>query len=343
MRTSAITLACAALALTGCATVSYKTTGFDVLRPADYTLPSWADTVLLVNSVATPVCNDSTIPAGDAGFAKNMWVYTRGLVAAMFDEMRTDFDESGYIRLRGIGRQLTLTPQLVDSLLKGHPSTVIISLDELTCNSSLQVSGSVMTEGEEVEGCLDIVSRTATRLTLIASPHSRMGLEPRTDTLIFTSCGATTEQVVRGFPILAMRYREQGRETGKQYAASLLPSWQRVYRSLYVTNSQEMRSAASWVDDGDWGEAKNLWASIYDGSAKTPEKVRAAINMATAYEREDNPVEASMWCSKALDLIDKADSKTTAKLAVEKTRAERMFEYLLARAQEKQTLDKQMN
>lgn len=344
MRTSAITLACAALALTSCATVSYKTTGFDVLRPADYTLPSWADTVLLANGVAKPVCNDSTIPAGDAGFAKNMWVYTRGLVTAMFDEMKTNFNESGYISLRYIDRPQTITPQLVDSLLKSHPHTVILALDELECDSRLRVSGSVIDEDNNgVEGCLDIVSRTSSRLTLIAAPYSRMSLTPRTDTLIFTSCGATTAEVVHGFPILSIRYKEQGRETGKQYAECLLPTWQRVYRSLYVTNTTEMSSAATWVDRGEWQEAKNLWASIYDGKAKTPEKVRAAINMATAYEREDAPVEASMWCSKALDLIEKADAKTATKLAQEKRRAESMFAYLLTRAAEQKTLDKQMN
>lgn len=342
IRTLAIT--CAALSLTGCATVSYKTVGFDVLRPADYTMPSWADTVLLANGVATPVCNDSTIPAGDAGFAKNMWVYTRGLVTAMFDEMKTNFNESGYISLRYIDRPQTITPQLVDSLLKGHPHTVILALDKLECNSSLRVSGSVIDEdNNSVEGCLDIVARTSSRLTLIASPYSRMSLSPRADTLIFSSCGATTAEVVRGFPILSIRYKEQGRETGKQYAGSLLPTWQRVYRSLYVTNSQEMNSAATWVEQNEWQEAKNLWASIYDGKKKTPEKVRAAINLATAAEREDDPVEASMWCSKALDLIEKADAKTAAKLKQEKSRAENMFSYLLTREKEKKQLDKQMN
>lgn len=343
MKTRAIAIICAALAMSGCATVSYKTTGFDVLRPADYTLPAWADTVLMVNNVVSPVCNDSTVPVGDAGFERNIDTYMRSVSTAMFREMAANFNESGYMHLRYMPQPQRLTTQLIDSLLKGHPRTVLLSLDYLECNSALRVSGGVMNEGDEIWGCLDIVSRTTSHLSLIASPYSRIGLNERTDTLIFSSCGPTTADVVKGFPILLTRYREQGRETGHQYAASLLPTWVRMYRSLYVTNSQDMRAAAAWVDKDDWEEAKRLWISIYEGRSKTAEKARAAINMATALEREDEPVEASMWASKALDIIDKADAKTAKTLDLEKARAERMFEYLLARAKEKQTLDKQMN
>lgn len=343
MRARTIAFICAAFALSSCATVSYKTTGFDVLRPADYTLPAWADTVLMVYNVASPVCNDSTVPVGDAGFASNMDTYVRSVGTSIFREMAKDFNESGYMHLRYTTRQQHLTAQSIDSLLKGHPRTIILSLDELECNSALRVSGSVINEDNAIWGCLDIVSRTTTQLSLIASPYSRVKISERTDTLIFSSCGPTTADVVKGFPILPRRYEEQGRETGRQYAASLLPTWQRVYRGLYVTNTQDMRAAATWVDKDDWEEAKNLWISIYEGKSKTAEKVRAAINMATAFEREDEPVEASMWASKALDLIEKADLKTASGLEQEKARAEKMFGYLLTRAKEKQALDKQMN
>lgn len=341
IRTLAIT--CAALSLTGCATVSYKTVGFDVLRPADYTMPSWADTVLMVDNVVTPVCTDSTVPPGNTNFLSNQEAYMRSMALGMFSEMRSNFNESGYMHLRCLTHPQRLTTQTIDSLLKGHPHTVILSLDALASSAVLRTSGKQITEDNEILGCLDIVTQTRSRLTLIASPYSRVDLTPRTDTLTFSSCGVTTAEVVNGFPTLANRYKEQGQETGRQYAECLLPTWQRVYRSLYVTNSQEMNSAATWVEQNEWQEAKNLWASIYDEKTKVPEKVRAAINLATAAEREDDPVEASMWCSKALDLIEKADAKTAAKLKQEKSRAENMFSYLLTREKEKKQLDKQMN
>lgn len=334
---------CAALTLTSCATVSYKTTGFDVLRPADYTLPAWADTVLMVDNVFAPACYDSTVPPADANFLANKETYVRSVATSMFDEMKSNFNESGYIKLRYLAHPHTLTLSAIDTLLKGHPSTVILSLDELESSALLKITGKTTTEDGEIIGCLDIEAHTKTRLTLLASPHQRMSLEPRNDTLTFTSCGASTADVVRGFPSLANRYKETGRETGRQYAASLLPTWQRVYRALYVTNSTEMSSAATWVEQEEWDEAKNLWLSIFNGKAKTPEKVRAALNMATACEREDNPVEASMWASKALDIIEQSDAKTQAKLKPEKTRGENMFNYLLNRQKEKKLLDKQMN
>lgn len=343
MRAKTVAMAAAALLLSGCATVSYKTVGFDVLRPADYTLPAWTDTIVMVDNVAKPVCTDSTLPANDLRMQVNSEIYARVSIAYLMRTMKEDFKSSGYMNLRYIERRMNLTSGRIDSLLQGHPSTAILAVENYNCNSALRMAGDKLTEDNEILGCIDMLTENKTRLSLITSPYNKIELTPRTDTLIFESCGTTTTDVVRGFPSLTSRYQQMGNHVGHQYADALLPTWQRVYRSIYVTNNKDMAAAASWVDQDEWDEAKNLWYRVYSSDSKVAEKVRAAINLALAYEREDTPVEGSMWASKALDAIETTDAKHANTLKIEKQRAESMFAYFMARIKEKKALDKQMN
>ena len=336
-------LAATALSLSGCASVSYKTIGFDVLRAADYTLPTWADTILLVDNVGMPTCIDSTLPPDDVRLQNEMTAYARSICESLFRSLRAEFKSSGYMGMRYADVPVMLTERTIDSLLTGHPHTVILSMDSLSSLSVLRIADNRTSEDNEVMGCIDIVTQTKTQMTLRTSPYDAQALTPRTDTIVFESCGSTTADVVNGFPTLGMRYKNQGSDVGRIYASELLPTWQRVYRNIYVTNKQDMAAAAIWVEKGEWEEAKNLWARAYDSQSKTADKVRAAINLAVAFEREDAPAEASMWCSKALDLMERCDTKTQNSLKIEKEKTGKMFEYFMSRMKEKETLDKQMN
>lgn len=340
------TVATAALALASCASVSYKTVGFDVLRPAEYTLPSWTDTLILVDNVAKPVCTDSSLPADYKSYGQDFNRFGHTMADCAFRSMLYEFKKSGYMGIRLLGNPLKLNAYRIDSLLIGHPGSVILSLDKMESKSVMRFAGEQENMDGQIETCVDIVTDMHTRMSLITSPQSRVELTERTDTLRFQSCGTTNYDIARGFPQVMTRYQRQGNHLGYLYVDALLPTWERVYRSFFVTNNKDMSAAAEWVEKNDWEEAKNLWFRAYEESGKagkTAESVRAAINMAVANEREDNPVEASLWCSRALDAIDAADAKTQEKLVTEKKRAESMFAYLMIRIEEKKDLDKQMN
>ena len=344
MKVKSVILSLTAAALSSCASVSYKVVDFDVLRPADYTMPSWADTVLVVDNTAHPECVDSTMPY--EYITQIVSPNTARLVGQYaFHALTKDFNQSGYMVMREVGdRFINLTNGSIDTLLAGHPSTVILSLDAISSKSVLRLAGKEYDEeSRQMLSCIDIVSETKTQLSLITAPFAKQTLSQRTDTIIFRACDTSTAYIATHFPSIVSRYQQQGTDVGHKYADALLPSWERVYRSLYVTTTQDMVAAATWVDQGDWEEAKNLWTRAASESKKKPERVRASLNMALAYEREDNPTAASMWCSKALDLIDSCDSKTAAALNTEKKRAENMFGYLMQRITEKKDLDKQMN
>ncbi len=344
MKVKSVVFSLTAAALTSCASVSYKVVDFDVLRPADYTMPSWADTVLIVDNASTPECVDSTMPYD---YITNIVSPNTARLVGQYvaHALTKDFKQSGYMVMREAGdRYINLTSGRIDSLLSGHPSTVILSLDDISCKSVLRMAGKEYDEESgEMLSCIDIVGETKTQMSLITAPFVKQRLSERTDTIIFRSCDTSIAYIATHYPSLVSRYQQQGTDVGHKYAEALLPSWERVYRSLYVTTTQDMVAAATWVEQGDWDEAKNLWTRAATEAKKKPERVRASLNMALAYEREDNPAAASMWCSKALDIIESCDSKTAAALSSEKKRAESMFSYLMQRITEKNDLDKQMN
>lgn len=353
-------LLCAAL-LAGCASVGGKTVTFDVLRPAAYTLPSWVDTVLVVDGVASPVVVDSTVPPADMAGAvegradrlcsqlcrtmaatinKSGYVVARAVNAPTGIDLAADRTVLGEARAEALHARRALTVGRIDTLLRGTRKTIILCLTEMRSVSTIAATNAVI--GGETQICGDIVAATTTRMELVASTSSRFPLEARHDTLHFTACDPDPLNVANQLPPLHTRYTEQADNAGRRHADAFVPEWQTVRRSLYVTNSADMLAASAWVDDGNWAEAANLWNRVATESKSLADRVRAMLNLALSHEREDDPAQASLWCSKAMDALESAPAKEAQRLTDERAKAEAMFAYLLHRARQKEALDAQM-
>lgn len=350
-----------AIGLAGCASVGYKSVAFDVLRPAGYTLPAWADTILIFDGVAAPVVTDSSVPP------ESMSLAVRGraeaLAQSICGHMAKTFNSSGYMAARFVNpaslegyvadaeklgleeadrlhARHAITASEADSLLRGHHSYIILSLCRL--NSSATIKAEAADVGGQSQVCADITCATTTQLVLVTAAGLQAPLDLRQDTLLFSVCDVNPAAVAGRLPQLRQRYEEQAEYVGGCLANAFIPAWQRVVRSLYVSSESDMMSAAAWVDEGRWDEAQNLWGRIVAQSSNVTERVRAALNLALSYERADYPDTASLWCSKALDLIESADGGKAQKLQPEKEKASHMFSYLIERQRQKEELDAQM-
>ena len=349
-----------AIGLAGCASVGYKSVAFDVLRPAGYTLPAWADTILIFDGVAAPVVTDSSVPPESMSLAVRGRAET--LAQSICSHMAKTFNSSGYMAARlanpvslegyvadaeKLGQEEAdrlharhaLTAGEADSLLRGHPSSIILSLCRL--NSSATIKAEAVDVDGQSQVCADITCATTSQSVLVTA-DGLQALDPRQDTLLFSVCDVNPAAVAGRLPQLRQRYEEQAEYVGGCLANAFIPAWQRVTRSLYVSSDADMMSAAAWVDEGRWDEAQNLWGRVVTQSSNVTERVRAALNMALSYERADYPDTASLWCSKALDLIESADSGKAQRLQPEKERASHMFSYLIERQRQKEELDAQM-
>lgn len=350
-----------AIGFAGCASVGYKSVAFDVLRPASYTLPEWVDTILIFDGVASPVVTDSSVPP------ESMALAVKGradaLAQSVCGHMAKAFNASGYMAARfanpqslegyvadaeKLGQEAAerlharhaITPAEADSLLRGHPSSIILSLCRL--NSSATIKAEAVDVYGQSQVCADIACATTTQLLLVTAAGLQAPLDQRQDTLLFTVCDVNPAAVAGRLPQLRQRYEEQAEYVAGCLAKAFIPAWQRVVRSIYVSSADDMMSAAAWVDEGRWDEARNLWGRVVSQSSNVSEKVRAALNLALSYERADYPDTASLWCSKALDLIESADSGKAQKLQPEKEKASHMFAYLIERQRQKKELDAQM-
>ncbi len=329
-------------ALTSCASVSYKAVSFDVLRPASYTLPSWADTVIIADGALYPTVIDSTVPPDDQASLINGRAEL--LSQQSCQAMMNSFNKSKFLKARLWLPQKDkrgLSVADITNILNGSSHSIILSLSELSSVSTIHSY-----VGQDDEGgttlCGMIVSATSSRIELITSPSDIYPLDERNDTVIFSACDYTPQSVAEQLPSISRRYITQGNTIGQKNADAFIPVWQTVYRSVYVSTDPDLLAAYSWVNKDNWDEAINLWNRAASSARRTADKVRAMLNLALAYERSDDPTLAAIWCSRALDTIETLDPKKADKLEDEKNRASSMFAYLMERQKQKEQLDAQM-
>ncbi len=331
------------LLLSSCASVSRQQVVFDVLRPAAYTLPTWADSIIVVEAVENPQMSDVTIDAtnqlarGLAESGQARMPYT--ICKAVANEIA----KSGYMKVVQHMPHVAqdVFADTVNKLLSGSQNTIVLALTKLNSNSTVGISRVEDEDGDMVD-CATLVCATASQFTLVAQGGVSQPLEERNDTLLFVSCGSSLSTIVKGLPQITDRYTEQGQDVGQKTADMLIPVWTRVRRNIYTTNNKNMAAAATWVSKNNWDEARNLWTDTYMNSQTIENRIFSALNIALSYEREDLPEEAALWCSKALDMLETANADTKKEMTSVGKHAQSMFTYLLRRTEQKSLLDKQM-
>lgn len=82
----------------------------------------------------------------------------------------------------------------------------------------------------------------------------------------------------------------------------LAPYWRTVERAYFGGGCVEMRDAEVCLQENDWEEAKKLWLSLFDRYKKGQTKMKAAFNIALAYEMTGDLSQAREWLDKALPL-----------------------------------------
>ena len=83
----------------------------------------------------------------------------------------------------------------------------------------------------------------------------------------------------------------------------IVPNWQTVNRLMFDGGGVEMRDASVYVNEGDWGSARELWIHVYNRQKKGNAKFRAAYNVALSYEMTGDMDNAEEWLKKASDCV----------------------------------------
>ena len=88
-------------------------------------------------------------------------------------------------------------------------------------------------------------------------------------------------------------------ETGYNFAMSIVPLYFWENRVMYKGKKGDLEKGERQALSKDWEGAKTSWMYVYENSAKSKERGKAAFNTALAYEVLGNLNEAQKWASRA--------------------------------------------
>ena len=96
---------------------------------------------------------------------------------------------------------------------------------------------------------------------------------------------------------------EATRHASSVMCNKIVPYWQTVNRLYFDGGCVEMRDAGVYVNEGDWGAARDLWTQVYNRQKKGDTKFRAAYNIALSYEMTGDMEKAEEWLKKSSDYV----------------------------------------
>ena len=96
---------------------------------------------------------------------------------------------------------------------------------------------------------------------------------------------------------------EATRHASSVMCNKIVPYWQTVNRLYFDGGCVEMRDAGVYVNEGDWGAARDLWTQVYNRQKKGDTKFRAAYNIALSYEMTGDMEKTEEWLKKSSDYV----------------------------------------
>lgn len=310
--------------LDGCQTTTYTTARYEQLCPAYYTLPSFVDSVLVVDCSQFIPDNEASkhLSALVCAYLSSELNQSNYIYAALCRQ-RMDFDE---LRLKA------------DSLCNSYGKKAIVALRRFSYSHS--TSSTERLHGEYLSVRRDIA--TEATFAIIMPNGSARDFEQRHDTLTSSCLVESIEEAEQQLPTLKTLCPEAAENLAQSFARQLVPAWERVSRPIFILQRpKEFADAARWIQNDGWDNARDLWLQAYSqGSAE--QKAIAAYNLAVYFERAGNIEMALIWCSKSLDHFDDATLKDK-NMDVEKSNTQNLFKILVQRADDVYFLDKQMS
>lgn len=325
-----IVIAIAAM-LQACASVSYTAYTFERLRPADYVLPPNVDTIVIVDCMtpSTVVMPAGTTSAEEIKCLRHMPTSTTVFFAR-------EVNNSKFVNIALEGKYFDYQSTLVkaDSICRARSAQAIIALREYRVSTDVEYS-----IGSDNLVLMDNRVIIEAQYSFVLPDGRWRDFELRVDTIGWLVRGLTEQDAHRLRPKLSSMYSSAAYRAGENFAGQIVPVWETCSRYIYSSRNNLMTSAAEWVKRNQWDNARDLWQQVYT-SASSADKARAAVDLALYYERLDQVRMASIWCSKALDIIQSGQCPKLEERVV--NTAQELFDELMERRDEIELLDKQM-
>ncbi len=314
--------------LTSCSAVSYSPYQVELLRPADYTLPSTIEKVAIVNCV--DVSKTTDLLATDK--QKEQLEYLHKMPGMICSFMSSNITKSGFLTAVTASKRYDL-----ETIMK-YSDLICDTLDcqAIICLRDYSYESSLWRKQKNDMTCLTLLASTSTQMAFVV--HGKTyDLQARKDTLEWTFCDEREKEAMESMPKYNDVYYSASEDVGETYASLIVPAWEKVTRYVMFSDKKSMRDAVEWIRRDDWEAAFGLWLEEQQ-TASGAERGRAQYDIALYYEHIGDLEQAGIWCSKALDTYGSGTKKTESEVHL----AQYYFEEILKRKEECAKLDKQI-
>lgn len=303
--------------LAGCS--SFSVMNFEVMRPAGYSVPPEIKSVVLVdNSIVFPDTNVSIIML-DKEIIKvdttKVADYSSHVLNTIRDELLSRmFFDTVYvdtIQYKKISRGAALgklSYNQIQNICSKFGADAIISLDAYRYTNNISIQ--TLIDYDEYYSTYDASAINYWRIYDCFN-MSILNFHLQQDTIFWDNIGSTLNGSLNPFISFDKATHKIGSYLSYQMVDYLVPYWEEVSRNLYTSGSMHFLNASDWVNRGNWEEAEKIWNYIYSNSSKKA-KIKAALNLALAFERYGDIDEATDWAYKVYKILEENDTKTNS-------------------------------
>ncbi len=302
---------------------SFTEIHFDILRPAGFSVPPEIKTVVLIDNavdfpdtVANIIKVDEEIVRMDTTKVRDYPLHVIKTVAEELNQRM--FFDTVYIdtlKYKKPGRA-TLLNELsdvqIDSICRKFGVDAIISLDAYKYTNDISI---VSISDFEYYSSYDASALNYWRI-IRCSDHHLLNDNLQKDTIFWENTGESINSSLRTFPDFKTATYDIGEYLAGKYVDYISPYWEDATRRLYTNGNMNFINATEWVNRDNWKEAKKIWNYIYNNGSKKAQ-IKAALNIATAFEKDGDIDNAIAWAYKAYkNLIESSRGSTKLKLYV---------------------------
>ena len=294
--------------LTACSSINYLS--IDTFNPAEVTVPSSANKVLIVNH-AVPQ------PA-DWGYSYTVSGKVKATQGAKADSALVDFCQSlGEAMVAEEFFQdvllyheptradqhpeydLKMPAQQVDSLCEVAGADLLLSLDRLLFESSREDTdlGGGFTVGEVKVRMAGVIRAY---LPGRAAPLATIQL---VDSVAWEQSAELPPILNELLPSSEEALRTAGRYLGAKASVNFVPHWQRETRWYFSTSGAVWKEAAAYAANERWEKAEERWSRIYQTSKGWKSRAQVASNLALCAEMKGDLQQAHEWASISYELF----------------------------------------
>ena len=294
--------------LTACSSINYLS--IDTFNPAEVTVPSSANKVLIVNH-AVPQ------PA-DWGYSYTVSEKVKATQGAKADSALVDFCQSlGEAMVAEEFFQdvllyheptradqhpeydLKMPAQQVDNLCEVAGADLLLSLDRLLFESSREDTdlGGGFTVGEIKVRMAGVIRAY---LPGRAAPLATIQL---VDSVAWEQSAELPPILNELLPSSEEALRTAGRYLGAKASVNFVPHWQRETRWYFSTSGAVWKEAAAYAASERWEKAEERWNRIYQTSKGWKSRAQVASNLALCAEMKGDLQQAHEWASISYELF----------------------------------------